>query len=77
MSYCDLPRLYAIFEVTKEYLADAVTVAFGIITTSAAAEVLGEAYWQPYLLLRAIQKHYNNSASSRAAVYVISLERSR
>lgn len=44
----------------------------GVIITSAAASVLGEAYWQPYLLLRAIQAHYNNSASSRAAVFFAS-----
>lgn len=44
----------------------------GIIITSAATDVLGEAYWQPYLLLRYIQAHYNNSPSSRAAVFFAS-----
>lgn len=42
--------------------------ALGIIITSASETVLGGTYWQPYLLLRYIQAHYNNSASSRAAV---------
>ncbi|KAK4938188.1 hypothetical protein LTR10_021347 [Elasticomyces elasticus] len=46
--------------------------AFGILVTSAGASVLGGAYWQPYLLLRYIQAHYNNSASSRAAVFFAS-----
>lgn len=44
----------------------------GIIITSAASDVLGDAYWQPYLLLREIQAHYNNSAGSRAAVFFAS-----
>ncbi|KAK7569026.1 permease for cytosine/purines, uracil, thiamine, allantoin-domain-containing protein [Phyllosticta citricarpa] len=44
----------------------------GIICTSAAADVLGDAYWQPYLLLRHIQSHYNNSPRSRAAVFFAS-----
>ncbi|KAK8243539.1 NCS1 family nucleobase:cation symporter-1 [Phyllosticta capitalensis] len=46
--------------------------ALGIVCTSAAADVLGDAYWQPYLLLRHIQSHYNNSARSRAAVFFAS-----
>jgi nucleobase:cation symporter-1, NCS1 family len=50
------------------YLAFAV----GIICTSASSNVLGDAYWQPYLLLRHIQSHYNNSARSRAAVFFAS-----
>ena len=55
------PRVYDIAVLTP-------TDALGIITASASATVLGETIWQPYLLLRAIQAHYNNSSSSRAAV---------
>lgn len=46
--------------------------ALGILVTSASSNVLGEAYWQPFLLLRQIQSHYNNSAGSRAAVFFAS-----
>lgn len=42
--------------------------AIGIIVTSAASQTLGDAYWQPYLLLREIQKYHGNSASARAGV---------
>lgn len=31
--------------------------ALGIVVTSAASQTLGSALWQPYLLLRAIQKY--------------------
>ncbi|KAL8283189.1 hypothetical protein RQP46_005967 [Phenoliferia psychrophenolica] len=44
-----------------------------IIITSASSEVLGEAQWQPQLLLRAIQKHYDDSPRARAAVFFASL----
>lgn len=46
--------------------------ALGILVTSASSNVLGEAYWQPFLLLRQIQSHYSNSAGSRAAVFFAS-----
>ncbi|KAF2767221.1 hypothetical protein EJ03DRAFT_159577 [Teratosphaeria nubilosa] len=46
--------------------------ALGILVTSASAETLGEAYWQPYLLLRKIQEYHGNSSSSRAAVFFAS-----
>ncbi|POS78332.1 NCS1 nucleoside transporter [Diaporthe helianthi] len=46
--------------------------ALGILVTSASSNVLGEAYWQPFLLLREIQSHYNNSAGARAAVFFAS-----
>lgn len=46
--------------------------ALGILVTSASSNVLGEAYWQPFLLLRQIQSHYNNSAASRVAVFFAS-----
>lgn len=46
--------------------------ALGILVTSASSDVLGEAYWQPFLLLRQIQSHYDNSAGSRAAVFFAS-----
>lgn len=42
--------------------------ALGIVATSAATQTLGAAYWQPYLLLREIQKYHNNSTSARAGV---------
>ncbi|KAJ7475748.1 permease for cytosine/purines, uracil, thiamine, allantoin-domain-containing protein [Mycena latifolia] len=45
----------------------------GVIITSASTEILGEAHWQPILLLRAIQQHYDHSASSRAAVFFASV----
>lgn len=44
----------------------------GIIVTSASANILGDTYWQPYLLLRNIQAHYNNSARSRVALFFAS-----
>ncbi|KAH8753088.1 permease for cytosine/purines, uracil, thiamine, allantoin-domain-containing protein [Diaporthe sp. PMI_573] len=46
--------------------------ALGILVTSASSNVIGEAYWQPFLLLRQIQSHYNNSSGSRAAVFFAS-----
>ncbi|EMF15057.1 Transp_cyt_pur-domain-containing protein [Sphaerulina musiva SO2202] len=46
--------------------------ALGIVVTSAASQTLGSALWQPYLLLRAIQKYHNNSPRSRAAVFFAS-----
>ncbi|KAH9844736.1 ncs1 nucleoside transporter family protein [Teratosphaeria destructans] len=46
--------------------------ALGILVTSASAETLGDAYWQPYLLLRKIQEYHGNSSSSRAAVFFAS-----
>ncbi|KAI5357463.1 putative purine-cytosine permease [Septoria linicola] len=46
--------------------------AIGIIATSAASQALGETFWQPYVLLREIQRFHNNSSSARAGVFFAS-----
>jgi len=42
-----------------------IDAAVGIVTTSAATDVLGETYWEPYHLLSAIQEYYNNSSKGK------------
>lgn len=56
--------IYLDVQLDTEHIRD----ALGALITSASAQTLGEAYWQPYLLLREIQKYHDNSASARAGV---------
>lgn len=41
----------------------------GVIVTSCANGILGETVWEPFVLLSAIQEHYNNSPRARAGVF--------
>ncbi|KIJ69412.1 hypothetical protein HYDPIDRAFT_24252 [Hydnomerulius pinastri MD-312] len=45
----------------------------GIIVTSCAQEIVGELIWEPFLLLSALQEHYNDSARVRAAIFFAGL----
>ncbi|KXT17659.1 hypothetical protein AC579_9041 [Pseudocercospora musae] len=75
-NWCRLAKIDNKRSMTVQAIALIIMVytvfAIGIIATSAASQVLGAAYWQPYLLLRKVQAYHNNSASARAGVFFAS-----
>jgi len=45
------------------------TALIGVVVTSASSNLLGVLYWNPVLLLAAIQEHYHSSGHVRAAIF--------
>lgn len=54
----------------------ATSCSLGIVVASCSKAILGVPIWQPYEYLQAIQKFYENSSGSRAAVWVHSMVQS-
>ncbi|KAG1877111.1 permease for cytosine/purines, uracil, thiamine, allantoin-domain-containing protein [Suillus tomentosus] len=50
-----------------------VCATIGIIVTSCAQEIVGSLIWEPFLLLAALQNHYNDSLRVRAAIFFAGL----
>ncbi|ORY23825.1 permease for cytosine/purines, uracil, thiamine, allantoin-domain-containing protein [Naematelia encephala] len=71
--YSKTPRSPLLSQLIACPLAMGSSCVIGIIVTSCSKAILGEAIWQPYSLLQAVQAHYNNSPGSRAAVFFAAL----
>jgi hypothetical protein len=50
--------------LTSRCLLVVIGAIIGIVTTSAASDILGDIYWEAYDLLSAMQKFYDNSSKS-------------
>lgn len=75
--YARKPKDQLLAQLIMVPLGTIVVALIGIICTSCAAEIFpeqeGTLLWAPYTLLSALQRHYNNSSRSRAAVAFSSL----
>ncbi|KXT06852.1 hypothetical protein AC578_7189 [Pseudocercospora eumusae] len=67
--YANRPFAPIVAQTIMAPLAIFVCGTVGIIVTSCANGILGKTIWEPFVLLSAIQGHYNNSSRARAGVF--------
>ncbi len=71
--YAKTPNSPILSQILAAPLTITITALIGIMVTSACKPIFNELIWSPIALLPQIQKHYDSSSSSRAAIFFASL----